>query len=156
MGNEYVEKFVAKVSVPQIRGCYQFARDKEEDERDKKRKAEEKRKQKQLGEEERQTAERRKKEEEAAQKERDQRTAARSVDAQQRDEYYKRTIADGDKAFLDPIMWYAFDRSKSFGAMLEEARQRIRETAVGLSEAAAEDVANTLTMEHLKRWMRDN
>ena len=41
MGNEYVEKFVAKVSVPQIRGCYQFARDKEEEGRDKKRKAEE-------------------------------------------------------------------------------------------------------------------
>ena len=53
-------------------------------------------------------------------------------------------------------MWYAFDRSKSFDAMLEEARQRIRETAVGLSEVAAEDVANTLTMEHLKRWVRDN
>ena len=109
-----------------------------------------------MDEEERQTAEKRKKEEEAARKKRDQRTAARSVDAQQRDEYYKRKIVDGDKGFLDPIVWYAFDRSKSFDAMLEEARQRIRETAVGLSEAAAEDVANTLTMEHLKRWMRDN
>ena len=40
MGDEYVEKFVAKVSVPQIKGCYQFARDKEEERREKKRKAE--------------------------------------------------------------------------------------------------------------------
>ena len=156
MGNEYVEKFVAKVSVPQIKGCYQFARDKEEEERDKKRKAEEKRKQKQLDEEERQTAERRKKEEEAAQKERDQRTAARSVDALQRDEYYKKKIRDGDKEFLDPVMWYGFDEGKSVDAMLEQVRERIKETAVGLSEAAAEQVANTLAREQLTKWLREN
>ena len=48
-------------------------------------------------------------------------------------------------------MWFGFDRNKSFDTMLEEVRKRIRETAVGLSKAAAEQVANTLTMEHLKR-----
>ena len=83
MGSKYADESVKKVTVPQIKGCYQFARDREEEERDKKRKAEERRKQKQLEQEERQTTEKRKEEEEAAQKERDEGTAARSVDAQQ-------------------------------------------------------------------------
>jgi hypothetical protein len=156
LGNDYTEQLVKMVTLVQIRECYTYARDLEEEERDKKRKAEERRKQKQAEEEERQTAEKRKREEEAAQRERDQRTAARSVDALQRDEYYKKKIRDGDKEFLDPVMWYGFDKGKSIDTMLEQVRERIKETAVGLSEAAAEQVANTLTREQLTKWLREN
>ena len=156
LGNDYTEQLVKMVTLVQIRECYTYARDLEEEERDEKRKTEERTKQKQAEEEERQTAEKRKMEEEAAQRERDQRTAARSVDALQRDEYYKKKIRDGDKEFLDPVMWYGFDRGKSIDAMLEQVRKRIKETAVGLSEAAAEQVANTLTREQLTKWLREN
>ena len=41
MGDENVEKLVKKVTLVQIKGCYQFARDKEEDELEKKPKVEE-------------------------------------------------------------------------------------------------------------------
>ena len=113
LGNDYTEQLGKTVALVQIGESYTYARDLEEEERDKTRKAGERRKHKQAEEEERQTAEKRKMEEEAAQRERDRRTAARSVDALQRCEYYKKKIRDGDKEFLDPVMWYGFDRGKS-------------------------------------------
>jgi hypothetical protein len=64
--------------------------------------------------------------------------------------------AHGDKEFLDPVMWYGFDRGKSIDAVSEQVRKRIKETAVGLSEAAAEQVANALTREQLTKWLREN
>ena len=72
LGNDYAEQLVKMVTLVQIRECYTYARDLEEEERVKKRKSEEMRKQKQAEEEERQTAETRKKDEEAAQREKDQ------------------------------------------------------------------------------------
>ena len=44
---------------------------------------------------------------------------------------------------------------KIVDTMLEQVRKRIKETAVGLSEAAAEQVANALTREQLTKWLRE-
>ena len=54
------------------------------------------------------------------------------------------------------MMWYGFDRGKSIDAMSEQVRKRIKETAVGLSEAVVAQVANTLTREQLTNWLREN
>ena len=53
-------------------------------------------------------------------------------------------------------MWYGYDRGKSIDTMFEQVRKRIKETAMGLSEAAAEQVANALTREQLTKWLREN
>jgi len=167
MGDSYVDQLVEKVTLGQIKECYQIARQKEEEEDEKKRerqRKEDKKTRLQKREEEyakivardaERTAMR-----DAEQKARKQKKAALKVDARQREEYYKKKIEDGDSEFLDPIMWYGFERvpaqEKSFDAMLEQVRKRIKETVVGLSEASAEQVAKTLTMEQLRKWVREN